>query len=57
MTRVDRHLHRRLGPEVGVEGDQSFDLVARAAGIAGQLLQLLKGQPTPTGLNGSQGGD
>ena len=48
---VQRHLRRRLGAEVRVERDQALDLVERAARVAGQLLQLLAGQPAQPGLD------
>ena len=48
---VQRHLRRRLGAEVRVERDQALDLVARPAGVAGELLQLLARQPAQPGLD------
>ncbi len=48
---VQGHLRRRLGAEVRVERDQPLDLVPRAAGVAGELLQLRARQPPQPGLD------
>ncbi len=51
VAHVQRDLRRRFGAEVRVERDQALDLVERAPGVAGELLQLLAGQPAQARLD------